>query len=109
MSFEDIGSYSDDQVRDKIHSLSSNKEFLSFLNRILFPKLSHFFPSLFRAYIKFKFNHIFSEFITCDLSNPIVGAAGFQYHNTVESDFVKSKKKIKKQGFFENFFNLFSK
>ena len=57
----------------------------------------------------FPFNHIFSEFITCDLSNPIVGAAGFQYHNTVESDFVKSKKKIKKQGFFENFFNLFSK
>ena len=61
MSFEDIGSYSDDQVRDKIHSLSSNKEFLSFLNRILFPKLSNFFPSLFRAYIKFKFNHIFSD------------------------------------------------
>ena len=57
----------------------------------------------------FPFNHIFSEFITSDLSNPIVGAAGLQYHNTVESDFVKSKKKIKKQGFFENFFNLFSK
>ena len=40
MSFEDIGSYSDDQVKDKLHSLSSNKEFLSFLNGILFPKLS---------------------------------------------------------------------
>ena len=61
MSFEDIGSYSDDQVKDKLHSLSSNKEFLSFLNGILFPKLSNFFPSLFRAYMKFKFDHIFSD------------------------------------------------
>ncbi len=35
--------------------------------------------------------------------------AGIDYHNCDESLNIKEKKKFKKRGFFENFFNLFSK
>ena len=35
--------------------------------------------------------------------------AGFKYHKSDESFLTKTKKKTKKQGFFETFFNLFSK
>ena len=38
-----------------------------------------------------------------------VCVAGLDYHKSAESFLIKTKKKPKKAGFFENFFNLFSK
>ena len=35
--------------------------------------------------------------------------AGFNYHQSDESFLTKNKKKVKKLGFFETFFNIFSK
>jgi len=35
--------------------------------------------------------------------------AGIDYHKSIESSYTKEKKRIKKYGFFEYFFNLFSK
>ena len=42
-----------------------------------------------------------TEFMVCE--------AGFKYHRSEESFLQQTKEKVRKYGFFENFFNLFSK
>ena len=50
-----------------------------------------------------------SEIITVDENDLNVCRSGLEYHNSDESLLNKTKKKAKKSGFFETFFNLFSK
>ena len=57
----------------------------------------------------FNFKNFFSELIFFDESDSKICNAGINYHRSDESFIMKSKKKPKKTGFFENFFNLFSK
>ena len=57
----------------------------------------------------FNFKNFFSELIFFDESDSEICNAGINYHRSDESFIMKSKKKLKKTGFFENFFNLFSK
>ena len=58
---------------------------------------------------KLKINKVISEIITYDENDSLVCEVGLDYFNSKESFFVKTKKKSKKSGFFERFFNLFSK
>ena len=50
-----------------------------------------------------------SKLSSFDEMDSQVCLAGLEYHQSDESSFNKEKKKVKKRGFFENFFNLFSK
>ena len=52
---------------------------------------------------------IFSEIIIVDENDLNVCKSGLDYHKSDESLLNKTKKKPKKSGFFETFFNLFSK
>ena len=52
---------------------------------------------------------IFSEIIIVDENDLNVCKSGLNYHKSEESFLIKTKKKPKKSGFFETFFNLFSK
>ena len=52
---------------------------------------------------------IFSKIIIVDENDSNVCKSGLDYHKSDESFLNKTKKKPKKQGFFETFFNLFSK
>ena len=48
--------------------------------------------------------------LICFNENDTYGCeAGIDYHKSIESSYTKEKKRIKKYGFFEYFFNLFSK
>lgn len=58
---------------------------------------------------KLKINKVISEITTYDENDSLICEVGLDYFNSKESFFVKMKKKSKKSGFFERFFNLFSK
>ena len=53
--------------------------------------------------------NFFSELSNYDEADSNVCKAGLDYHLSVDSSLAKEKKKEKKMGFFETFFNLFSK
>ena len=53
--------------------------------------------------------NLFSELSNYDETDSNVCKAGLDYHLSVDSSLSKEKKKEKKMGFFETFFNLFSK
>jgi len=52
---------------------------------------------------------IFSEQVFFEEDDKIICDAGINYHKSPERVLIQTKKKPKKTGFFENFFNLFSK
>ncbi len=52
---------------------------------------------------------LFSKLITFNENESYACKAGNDYHKSMESNHIKEKKKIEKYGFFEYFFNLFSK
>ena len=54
-------------------------------------------------------NKIFSELVSYDENDLLVCETGLDYHKSNERLNIKTKEKSKKLGFFENFFNLFSK
>ena len=54
-------------------------------------------------------NKIFTELVPFDENDSLVCETGLNYHKSNESFLIKAKEKSKKLGFFENFFNLFSK
>ena len=54
-------------------------------------------------------NKIFSELVSYDENDSLVCESGLNYHKSNESFHIKIREKFKKSGFFENFFNLFSK
>ena len=54
-------------------------------------------------------NKIFSELVSYDENDSLVCETGLNYHKSSESFHIKIREKFKKSGFFENFFNLFSK
>ncbi len=58
---------------------------------------------------KLKINKVISEIITYDENDSLVCEVGLDYFKSKESFLLKTKKKSKKSGFFERFFNLFSK
>ena len=63
MDFTDISSYSDAQVPEKLKELESNKEFLGYIASLLFPKSNKYFSWLSNAYVGWKFNKLFSEYV----------------------------------------------
>ena len=58
---------------------------------------------------KFNLKKSFSELIFFDESVSKICEAGINYHKSDEKFLVNIKKKLKKTGFFEKFFNLFSR
>tara|TARA_Y100000992_G_scaffold287796_1_gene240928 strand:+ start:293 stop:1459 length:1167 start_codon:yes stop_codon:yes gene_type:complete len=64
---------------------------------------------LFLNNYKLSINKSVSELIILNQNNFNICEAGFKFHKSEESFLIKTKKKIKKSGFFESFFNLFSK
>ena len=58
---------------------------------------------------KFNLKKAFSELIFFDESDSKICEAGINYHKSDERLLINIKKKPKKTGFFEKFFNLFSR
>ena len=58
---------------------------------------------------KLNINKSVSDLIIFDEIDSHICEAGHDYNKSDESFFIKGRKKIKKSGFFERFFNLFSK
>ena len=52
---------------------------------------------------------MFAELVFYDENDFLVCETGLNYNKSNESFHIKTKEKSKKLGFFENFFNLFSK
>ena len=64
---------------------------------------------LFSNNYNLRINKIFTELVFYDENDSLVCEAGLNYNKSNESFQIKTKEKSKKLGFFENFFNLFSK
>ena len=81
------------------------------LNSLLKPKLIFFGggSQLFSNNYNLCKKKLVSELISFNNDDSYACAAGIDFYRSVESSSIKTKKKTKKQGFFENFFNLFSK
>ena len=62
-NFEDIKSFEDRQVKDKLKELKNDKEFHQFIADLIYPKGNKFFSAFFQFYIKRKFIQIFGD---CD-------------------------------------------
>ena len=62
-NFEDIKSFEDRQVKDKLKELENDKEFHQFIADLIYPKGNKFFSAFFQFYIKRKFIQIFGD---CD-------------------------------------------
>ena len=58
---------------------------------------------------KFNLKKSFSELIFFDESTSRICEAGLNYHKSDERSLINIEKKLKKTGFFEKFFNLFSR
>ena len=82
-----------------------NFNFLDKLKLIIMGGGSKLIWNSYNLSIKESFSKL--EIIGEDTLNPC--EAGLEYHNCDETLYIKAKKKLKKRGFFENFFNLFSK
>lgn len=50
--FDDMRPYHDDEVKDVLQNLLADKDFLDFLSTYHSPRLSHFFPSVVRYFIR---------------------------------------------------------
>lgn len=61
MDFDEISSYSDDQVSSKIKELSVDKDFHNYMVNLFYPELSKYFSTLLKFYIKRKFLSTFSS------------------------------------------------
>ena len=64
---------------------------------------------LFSNNYNLRINKIFAELVFYDENDSLVCETGLNYNKSNESFHIKTKEKSKKLGFFENFFNLFSK
>ena len=64
---------------------------------------------LFSNNYNLRINKIFTELVFYDENDSLVCETGLNYNKSNESFQIKTKEKSKKLGFFENFFNLFSK
>ena len=62
-NFEDIRSFEDRQVKDKLQELKHDREFHQFVADLIYPKGSKFFSAFFQFYVKKKFIQIFGD---CD-------------------------------------------
>ena len=62
-NFEDIKSFEDRQVKDKLQELKHDREFYRFIADLIYPKGSKFFSAFFQFYVKKKFIQIFGD---CD-------------------------------------------
>ena len=60
MDFNEISSYSDDEVAHQIERLESNNEFHAYIADLIFPRTSKYFSKIYRIYIRKKFSKIFS-------------------------------------------------
>ena len=74
-------------------------------NLILFGSGSKSFSNSYRLNI----DNAFSDLIFYDENDSKICEAGLNYKKSEESSLIQIKKKVKKKGFFESFFNLFSK
>ena len=64
---------------------------------------------LFSNNYNLRINKLFTELVFYDENDSLVCETGLNYNKSDESFQIKTKEKSKKLGFFENFFNLFSK
>ena len=62
-NFEDIKSFEDREVKDKLKELENDKEFHQFIADLIYPKGNKFFSAFFQFFIKRKFIQIFGD---CD-------------------------------------------
>ena len=62
-NFEDIKSFEDRQVKEKLQELKHAREFYQFIADLIYPKGSKFFSAFFQFYVKKKFIQIFGD---CD-------------------------------------------
>ena len=62
-NFEDIKSFEDREVKDKLQELKHDREFHQFIADLIYPKGNKFFSAFFQFYIKRKFIQIFGD---CD-------------------------------------------
>ncbi len=76
--------------KPKIIFIGSGSKLISFINKFILKKS-------------------FSEFIFFDENDSKICVAGINYHKSDERLLINIKKKLKKIGFFEKFFNLFSR
>ena len=101
----------DARVDEIIELIVFQSNYIKNLNNLVKPKLviigrgSTLLSNSYNLGIK----NFFSELSNYDETDSKVCKAGLDYHLSVSSDLVKEKKKEKKMGFFETFFNLFSK
>ena len=99
------------RVDEIIELVVSQSDYIKNIDIIVKPKLiiigrgSTLLSSNYNLSIK----NFFSELSNYDEMDSNVCKAGLDYHLSVDSSLPKEKKKEKKMGFFETFFNLFSK
>ena len=99
------------RVNEIIDIAVTQSNYFKNLNSIEKPKIvfigsgSKMLPNINEANLK----KSFSELIFFDESGSKICDAGINYHRSDDSLLIKNKKKLEKKGFFENFFNLFSK
>ena len=99
------------RVDEIIELVVSQSDYIKNIDNLVKPKLvitgrgSTLLSNSYNLSIK----NFFSELSNYDETDSNVCKAGLDYHLSVDSSLPKEKKKEKKMGFFETFFNLFSK
>ena len=99
------------RVDEIIELLVFETNYINNLNVKIKPKLVIFGSgsSLLSYNSNIRAKNMVSEIIIVDENDSNVCRSGLDYHNSDESFLNKIKKKARKLGFFETFFNLFSK
>ncbi len=99
------------RIDEIIQLVLSRSDIIKNLNSLVKPKLVIFGggSQLLINNYKLIINKSVSELTILDGNVANICEAGHNYNKCDESSFIKDKKKTKKSGFFERFFNLFSK
>ncbi len=99
------------RIDEIIELVVSQNNFINKLSSITKPKLVMIGggSKLLSNNYNLNINKFISELIIVDENDSYICNAGRDYHKSEESFLIKTKKKSEKLGFFENFFNFFSK
>ena len=99
------------RINEIIELVVSQNNFINKLSSITKPKLVMIGggSKLLSNNYNLNINKFISELIIVDENDSYICNAGRDYHKSEESFLIKTKKKSEKLGFFENFFNFFSK
>ena len=99
------------RINEIIELVVSQNNFINKLSSITKPKLVMIGggSKLLSNNYNLNINKFISELIIVEENDSYICNAGRDYHKSEESFLIKTKKKSEKLGFFENFFNFFSK